>query len=958
VRVSAGLAGVAAAFLVTGLATIPVAQSGTARAADAAPPSTLYVLINGAGCSSNGPGTQAEPFCSIQEAANVVQPGQTVEVRAGENGVVGEPVTISSKGTQAEPITFVYEETPDQAILTTTQASPASQPVIKFNGAQYVTFSSFDIRSGGSGDGIDVDESSNITLENLSVTTYAHSTGISIDGSSSDVTVEHAKTYGVQAHGVLAQAGASGVVLTTNSVSAPGGSGITLDGVAQSVVTSNTVIASCPASGTGTAITLEDGSSATVQNNVIEAESNTSCVAPAAGLLVDAASAGGVTTGYNAFFTEGGANYYSWAGTAYSTVQAFQQAVPGQGTNDLDLSAVVSTVPPEGSPAIDSASCSAPGELSTDILGNPRVSDPLATDANLGNGTCHADRGAYERQDTLSALTDTASPAANQAGYRVQSVSAPFGVTISAAVTSSWGEAIAYTVNFGDGSTPATATVGTAATHAYARAGQYTVTITAADTSGSSEQATVSFDVMSATPPAVTLTAQPRGIIGQIEADTADFTYSAGRLGWEVASASIADGDGASQPVTPSGPGAFIYAKPGTYTATVTVTDLLGRTSTAKDTVTVGDEMQPVYPRTGYNHVVAAHGTVTMSPASLDGDCCSRAALVNVTVTSPKKTGSIVVYPEGTSRPDRATVQFQAGQAAENSALATFGRGGVEFYNNSDGTLDLNVTTYGLEEGTISQANAVISPTYHPVTPALVLSRTELAPEHKTVVGLVGRDGIPANVDDVFLEITESGSAAAGAMSAYGEREGTISEVAVRSWAKGQQVTGLATVLVNGDRAILVNDSKGNAYFTAEVVGYDYFPPPYAGEVFTPSTDGSVFLPATPDRLLAVKLAGRHWVKLAIAGRDGVPASGTTAAMVNLTASGSSASGSLTAYADGTTRPSSLISLSFAREQAVANQAIVQVGADGAIDVYNAGSAPVNLTVDLSGSYHAYLAGS
>jgi hypothetical protein len=120
----------------------------------------------------------------------------------------------------------------------------------------------------------------------------------------------------------------------------------------------------------------------------------------------------------------------------------------------------------------------------------------------------------------------------------------------------------------------------------------------------------------------------------------------------------------------------------------------------------------------------------------------------------------------------------------------------------------------------------------------------------------------------------------------------------------------------------------------------------------------SVFLPSAPDRLLKVTLASRHEVKLTIAGKDGVPATGTTAAMVNLTAAGATANGTLTAYADGTSRPASLTSLSYAKGETVAAADTVEVGSDGAIDLYNAGSKPLTAFVDLVGSYYAYPAGS
>jgi hypothetical protein len=152
-------------------------------------------------------------------------------------------------------------------------------------------------------------------------------------------------------------------------------------------------------------------------------------------------------------------------------------------------------------------------------------------------------------------------------------------------------------------------------------------------------------------------------------------------------------------------------------------------------------------------------------------------------------------------------------------------------------------------------------------------------------------------------------------------------------------------VAVNG-RVILSNAGTGAASFSADVVGY-----------YVKDGTGSVFVSATPRRLLTATVAGKHWVKLPVAGKNGIPAttSGgrTTAVAVNLTASAATAPGTIAGYADGTSRPGTT-NLSYASGGPVATAAIIRVGADGAIDLYNSGPGPVTLTVDLTGSYYAY----
>jgi hypothetical protein len=57
-------------------------------------------------------------------------------------------------------------------------------------------------------------------------------------------------------------------------------------------------------------------------------------------------------------------------------------------------------------------------------------------------------------------------------------------------------------------------------------------------------------------------------------------------------------------------------------------------------------------------------------------------------------------------------------------------------------------------------------------------------------------------------------------------------------------------------------------------------------------------------------------------------------------------------WADGTARPAAT-SLSYGALSVAATAALIPVGSDGAIDLYNSGSSAVTLVVDLNGAYFA-----
>lgn len=96
-RVMAGLSATAASLLMFGLA-VPSALAAQAT--------TLYVDQASAACSDQGSGTQAAPFCTIQAAADIVSPGQTVEITPTGAQRYIQPVTITRSGTAQQPITF------------------------------------------------------------------------------------------------------------------------------------------------------------------------------------------------------------------------------------------------------------------------------------------------------------------------------------------------------------------------------------------------------------------------------------------------------------------------------------------------------------------------------------------------------------------------------------------------------------------------------------------------------------------------------------------------------------------------------------------------------------------------------------------------------------------------------------------------------------------------------------
>jgi len=84
-----------------------------------------------------------------------------------------------------------------------------------------------------------------------------------------------------------------------------------------------------------------------------------------------------------------------------------------------------------------------------------------------------------------------------------------------------------------------------------------------------------------------------------------------------------------------------------------------------------------------------------------------------------------------------------------------------------------------------------------------------------------------------------------------------------------------------------------------------------------------------------------------VTGRGGVPASGVSAVVLNVTATGATAASHLTVFPAGAALPVAS-NLNFGAQQTVANRVIVGVGTQGEVSVFNAAGS-THLVVDVSG---------
>ena len=304
------------------------------------------------------------------------------------------------------------------------------------------------------------------------------------------------------------------------------------------------------------------------------------------------------------------------------------------------------------------------------------------------------------------------------------------------------------------------------------------------------------------------------------------------------------------------------------------------------------------------------------------------AVTLNVTSTGSVGAGYATVYPCGTPRPNASNLNFAPGQTVANAVTAKVGAGGaVCIYNDAATHLIVDVNGYYSPAANFGSLD-----------PARLLDTrgSSIAGAGVTTSLVVAnRGGVPADARAVTLNVTSTGSVGAGYATVYpcGTPRPNASNL---NFAPGQTVANAVTAKVGAGGAVCIyNDAA--THLIVDVNGY-----------YSPAAN---FGSLNPARLLDTRgssIAGAGvTTSLVVANRGGVPAD-ARAVTLNVTSTGSVGAGYATVYPCGTPRPNAS-NLNFAPGQTVANAVTAEVGAGGAVCIYN--DAATHLIVDVNGYY-------
>ena len=231
--------------------------------------------------------------------------------------------------------------------------------------------------------------------------------------------------------------------------------------------------------------------------------------------------------------------------------------------------------------------------------------------------------------------------------------------------------------------------------------------------------------------------------------------------------------------------------------------------------------------------------------------------------------------------------------------------------------------------------------------------KAAVAPGHTVAVQVSGAAGVPANAGGVALNVTVTSPARAGYLTVFPsplERPHT----STLNFAAGETVANMTLdpFGVGDGRMDFYNGSAGTVHVIADVAGYFV-----DGDTSDPGTigwSGTTRIMDTRDgtgvRKGAVPSAGT--VTLQVGGGPGVPDTGISAVIMNVTATGSSRSGYVTAYPTGAARPSTS-NLNYAAGATRANLVTVETASSGQVTFYNGSAGPVQLLADILGFYRS-----
>jgi VCBS repeat protein len=335
------------------------------------------------------------------------------------------------------------------------------------------------------------------------------------------------------------------------------------------------------------------------------------------------------------------------------------------------------------------------------------------------------------------------------------------------------------------------------------------------------------------------------------------------------------------------------------------------------------------------------------------------AVVMNVTATTTTTGSFLTIWPTGSPKPLASNLNWVAGKTVPNLVEVALGDNGQVSIYNAQGQVDVIADVAGY----VASPDQPGAGLFNPVVPFRVLDTRTTNGGHQGAVGpgetmnlqVGGRTGsnVPATgVSAVVLNVTVTGPTATSYLTVFpmGASRPVASNL---NFVAGQTVPNRVIVKVGTNAGtgasgwVSIYNPVGSVHVIVDVGGW-------FTDGSNPAANGSSFSGLTPYRILdtrpdgppvgnhAYPLGPQSLLKLVVAGKGGVPASGASAVVLNVTVTGPTQGSYLTVYPDDAINRPVVSDLNYVPGQTVPNLVVVKLGADGGINIYNeAGSTDV-----------------
>ena len=275
--------------------------------------------------------------------------------------------------------------------------------------------------------------------------------------------------------------------------------------------------------------------------------------------------------------------------------------------------------------------------------------------------------------------------------------------------------------------------------------------------------------------------------------------------------------------------------------------------------------------------------------------------------------------------------------------------GGTYLSANVPGLTDATAYTFTVTAGSNSAgpgpasaaSNAVVPGrgAFKAVSPARILDTrggSPLGPGGIRTLSVDGAGGLPASgISAVWLNVTATNTTAMGFLAIWpaGLPRPPTSNL---NWTAGRTVPNLVEVALGVNDQVSFYNSAGSTDLVVDVFGYVALP--------ASTATAGMYNPVAPHRVLDTRiglgaskaqLCAGQVITVKIAGTAGVPSTGATAVVLNVTAVNTVVAPSfVTVFPAGTTRPNTS-NLNFVPGQTVANRVVVPLGSNGSVSFYD-----------------------